>query len=191
MSIYTKKGDKGSTSLYGGRRVSKSIVRLEVIGCIDELNSLLGLINSKLKDEQKTWTDKSFTLTNRIERIQGELLQVGADIATPYSASTTFQKNIDRLAPENIKNLENEIDEMDTQLPKLRYFIIPGGSETASIAQLARAMTRRAERNAVRLTKGAKLNPNVLKYLNRLSDWLFITARYINKNSGEKDKIWN
>ena len=172
MSIYTKKGDKGSTSLYGGRRVSKSIVRLEVIGCIDELNSLLGLINSKLKDEQKTWTDKSFTLTNRIERIQGELLQVGADIATPYSASTTFQKNIDRL-------------------PKLRYFIIPGGSETASIAQLARAMTRRAERNAVRLTKGAKLNPNVLKYLNRLSDWLFITARYINKNSGEKDKIWN
>ena len=191
MPIYTKKGDKGTTSLYGGRRVSKSIVRLEVIGCLDELNSLIGLLIAKLEQDTAMKKNNELSaLAEKLTRVQGELLQLGADIATPFSASSTFQKNIDRIGTEAITQLEKEIDKTEKELPKLKFFILPGGSEPAAIAQLARAVTRRAERNAVRLTKGAKLNPNVLKYLNRLSDWLFVMARYANSKTGQKEVKW-
>jgi len=178
MKIYTKNGDNGKTSLFGGRRVSKSIVRLEVIGCIDELNALLGLINAKTKELPE------------IQRIQSELLQIGADIATPYSVRSSFQKSIQRLSSKEVQVLEKEIDKFEKELPKLTHFILPGGHEIASILQFARAVARRAERNAVRLEKGAKVNPNVLKYLNRLSDWLFVAARWINFKTKTEEIIW-
>lgn len=192
MKIYTKKGDKGNTSLFGGRKVSKSIVRLEVIGCLDELNSIIGMAIAELSEKQKKTQEKApeNEVSAKLERIQGEILQVGSDIATPYSASTSFQKNIARIDHEPIARLEKEIDEMEANLPKLRYFILPGGSKASSIIQLARAVTRRAERNTVRLGKGAKVNPQVLTYLNRLSDWLFIYARYLNQAQKEPERIW-
>lgn len=186
MPIYTKTGDEGTTSLLGGRRVSKSIVRFEAIGCLDELNSILGIIISQIGTKEKLSSLKEY-----LPRIQSELLSVGSDLATPYSASSTFQKSIERIPEDFTKRLESEIDQMTKKLPKLRYFILPGGQNQASQLQLARAVARRAERNVVRLTKGAKVNPEILKYLNRLSDWLFVAARWVNVMTRTEEKIWN
>jgi cob(I)alamin adenosyltransferase len=193
MTIYTKKGDKGTTSLLGGARVSKSIVRLEVLGCLDEANSTIGLLRSKLNSiGKKTKHDESFSLLNiELKEIQKSLLSIGADIATPYSASSTFQKRIDRIGAEFAKEIEEKIDLMEKTLPSLKYFILPGGSELASIAQIARSVIRRAERNTVRLNKGAKVNPNILMYLNRLSDYFFVLSRYLNRLTKIEEEVWN
>lgn len=190
MAIYTKKGDKGTTSLLGGARVSKSIVRLEVLGCLDETNSIIGFLRSKLS--KNTRNGKVYLqLDGELKEIQKNLLSIGSDIATPYSASSTFQKRIDRINDNLIKELEKSIDLMEKSLPSLKYFILPGGSELASVAQIIRSVVRRSERNTVRLEKGAKVNPNILAYLNRLSDYFFVLSRFLNKNEKVKEEIWN
>ena len=188
MKLYTKTGDKGQTSILGGRRVSKSIVRLEVIGCLDELNGQLGLIVAKLKIAE---IESVGGLPENLERIQGELFELGADIATPFNASTSLQKSISRIPAKYIIKLEKEIDETDDKLKPLKNFILPGGHEIAAELQIARAITRRAERNLVRLQKGAKINENTLKYLNRLSDWLFAQARLVNTVTKTEEVVWS
>lgn len=216
MKLYTKTGDKGETSLLGNRRVSKSIVRLEVIGCLDEANAYLGKILAKLETYQpkagsfskenpeersnsdsKKETKQIFSfdkqlqdLKSQLVRIQGELFELGADIATPFNASTSLQKSIGRIPAKYTKQLEIEIDKMDEELIPLRNFILPGGHEIASDLQIARSIVRRAERNLVRLQKGAKVNEHTLTYLNRLSDWLFAAARLINHVSKTEEIIW-
>jgi cob(I)alamin adenosyltransferase len=168
MSIYTRTGDDGTTSLYGGKRVLKCEELVDVYGSIDELNSWVGLINAPLK----------FPLSN----IQSDLLNIGS-----YLAGS--KKNLALLEP-RITKMEKYIDDMDKELPKLTNFILPGGSKLASQIHITRSICRRVERQTVALSKKQHLDPVIVKYLNRLSDLLFTLARFINKQENIEEVIW-
>lgn len=177
MKIYTKTGDSGSTSLFGGKRVNKSSTRIDAYGNIDELNSLIGTI---LAD------DPPRNIFKKLLRIQSELFVLGSDLATP---SDTKLK-ITRVTGGIVGRLEKEIDVWQKQLLTLRNFILPGGSHTGSKLHLARTVARRAERSIAKLSDEVKINTNTLAYINRLSDWLFVCARYVNKLDGFKETPW-
>ena len=170
--IYTKGGDKGKTSLVGGSRVSKSNDIIDAIGNVDELNALLGLVVYNLK--------KPFIST--IKDIQNDLFDIGADLATPINKKGTAL----RINKDYIVYLEKEIDKINNNLPPLNSFVLPGGSKISSIIHLARTVNRRCERSVVKLNEKQKVNIEVLKYLNRLSDYLFVLARALNK----KEVLW-
>ena len=170
--IYTKGGDKGKTSLVGGSRVSKSNDVIDAIGNVDELNALLGLIICDLK--------KPFIST--LKDIQNDLFDLGADLATPLNKSGTVL----RISKNYTVYLENQIDKINNDLPALTSFILPGGNKISSIIHHARTVTRRCERSIVKLNEKKKVNVEVLKYLNRLSDYLFVLARFLNK----KEILW-
>ena len=172
MKIYTKTGDKGTTALFGGTRVSKHHIRIESYGTIDELNSHLGLIrDQQIKDHYKAI----------LEQIQNNLFTVGAILATdPDKAKLKSGKdrlNIPKISESDIKLLEDEMDEMNGQLPEMTHFILPGGHQTVSFCHIARCVCRRAERMAVRLYDIEPFQDDTLKYINRLSDYLFVLAR--------------
>lgn len=167
MKVYTKTGDLGETSTFGGKRVSKSSVRIETNGTIDELNSVVGILVSKLEYGK---------IKEQLFRIQNELFEAGADVST----GVNNPKNEFRINLEFITRLENEIDEMDKDLPPLKSFILPGGCEESALAHWCRSVCRRAERQCVVLYNIEKTNPFLIAYLNRLSDWLFVLARYLN-----------
>ncbi len=166
MKIYTKTGDEGFTSLYGGKRVTKNHARIEAYGTIDELNSFIGL----LRDQEIATIHKEFLL-----KIQTELFSVGAIMATPNDNQKRL--NIQKVKPEAIKSLEFEIDRMDAQLPQMTHFILPGGHPVVSYCHVSRSICRRAERLAYELNHFEPLDAEVLQYLNRLSDYLFVLAR--------------
>ena len=170
--IYTKGGDKGKTSLVGGSRVSKSNDIIDAIGNVDELNALLGLVVCDLK--------KPYIST--LKDIQNDLFDIGADLATPINKKGTVL----RINKDYIVYLEKEIDKINNNLPPLNSFILPGGSKISSIIHLARTVNRRCERSVVKLNEKHKVNQEVLKYLNRLSDYLFVLARTLNK----KEVLW-
>jgi cob(I)alamin adenosyltransferase len=179
MKIYTRKGDDGSTGLLGEARVNKGDLRIECIGSVDELNAAVGLAEAAAPEPIK----------GRLQQIQHECFNVGSRLAAG--------KDEERLAgmlpslPETlITRLESEIDHAEAQCAPLRLFILPGGSEAAARLHLARAVCRRAERACVRLSQAEPLNPMVLKYLNRLADWLFMHARYANVLAGQGDVLW-
>ena len=178
MKIYTKTGDRGETSLFGGGRAPKDALRIEAYGTVDELNAFLGLAVRHCT---------SADLTSRLERVQGELFQVGADLATPLDAKTNY---ITRLDEAPIQRLEAEIDEWEAILPPLTSFILPGGSETGAVLHIARTVCRRAERRAVALARAEDINPHVLVYLNRLGDWLFVLARLVNFRQNIAETPW-
>ena len=169
--IYTRTGDKGTTSLFGGTKVPKSHLRIEAYGTIDELNSFVGLLCDHLASP-----DNTFTATRTaLHEIQDRLLTIGALLATE---SATKYKLPD-LTPDDIQYLENAIDAMDAVLPPLKSFVLPGGHVAVSTAHITRCVCRRAERCCVRLgEEGAPVDPLVLQYLNRLSDHLFTVARF-------------
>ncbi|WP_442598938.1 cob(I)yrinic acid a,c-diamide adenosyltransferase [Neobacillus sp. D3-1R] len=178
MKIYTKTGDKGTTSLIYGQRVAKNNARVEAYGSCDETNSVIGLALSHLKDvsfEGKTAFDDIFY------KIQTTLFHVGAELATPAGKEVKW-----RLKEEDITELENQIDIWDSELVSLTNFILPGGHPGGAALHVARTVVRRAERSAVSL--GEELNPLVLSYLNRLSDFLFVAARYVNAKLGQSEK---
>ena len=178
MKIYTKTGDAGQTSLFGGDRVSKDNLRIEAYGTVDELNAFLGLaVHHCISPD----------LTARLERVQGELFQVGADLATPAQAKTSY---ITRLDATPIQRLEKEMDEWETLLPPLTQFILPGGSQAGAVLHIARTVCRRAERRAVALSQREEINPHVIIYLNRLSDWLFMLARLANHRQNMPETPW-
>ncbi len=184
MKIYTKTGDRGTTSLFGGERVKKHSIRVKCIGYVDELNALLGVILVKCPDRK---------VADLILRVQGELFVLGADLATP----NTIKTKVPRIKKPFTTRLEKEIDRMEQELPKLKNFILPGGSRTGAKLHLARATARRTERAIVTLADEEKINDAILPYINRLSDWLFVLARYVNKQSfsankldGEMERIW-
>ena len=170
--IYTKGGDKGKTSLVGGSRVSKSNDIIDAIGNVDELNALLGLVVCDLK--------KPFIST--LKDIQNDLFDIGADLATPINKKGTAL----RINKDYIVYIEKEIDKINNNLPPLNSFVLPGGSKISSIIHLARTVNRRCERSVVKLNEKQKVNIEVLKYLNRLSDYLFVLARALNK----KEVLW-
>ena len=178
MKIYTKTGDTGETGLYGGTRVPKDTVRVEACGTVDELNACIGFVRSQIQDEE---------LDEILHRIQNELFDIGADLATldthPKAASL-------RIPPTLTTALEKEINRFEDQLPPLKNFILPGGSTGGAAIHLARTVARRAERCVVSLAKGETVNPAVLIYLNRLSDLLFVLARTVNHRLDEPEPLW-
>ncbi len=178
MKIYTKSGDLGETSLFGGRRVPKHHLRIEAYGTVDELNSILGLVASQFAEPD---------LQELVERVQTELFEVGADLATPIDAKTS---HVVRVNAHNIARLEQEIDAWQESLPQLQSFILPGGSVTGATLHIARTVCRRAERAITALADEEEIHPDALRYLNRLSDWLFVLARVVNQRQGKTETPW-
>lgn len=176
MKIYTKTGDDGTTGLQGGKRVSKSDLRIIAYGAIDEINSCLGIVLAHDLDDD---------IKSLLMRIQNELFVAGSDLSDP---SLEHKKN--RVTESMIENLESSIDKFDEELKPLANFILPGGHKTASYLHLARTVTRRAETHVIALANRDKINPFCAIYLNRLSDLLFVLARTINKRSGTPDVVW-
>lgn len=179
MKIYTKTGDDGTTSLFGGERVPKDSLRIEAYGTVDELNSIIGLCRSLNPPR-----DVDPILT----QLQQDLFTLGADLATPSDVTT---KGVKRLQSERIAAIEADIDRIDPMLQPLKHFILPGGSGSAAALHFARTVCRRAERNVVRLAASEDISPNVIIYLNRLSDYLFILARWMNQIEGKTETRWN
>ncbi len=178
MKIYTKTGDQGETSLFAGGRVTKDHLRVEAYGTVDELNSMLGWARAlALPETADAW----------LTRAQNELFTVGADLATPLDAEAEW---LVRLAPDAMLWLEAAIDQMDAELPPLKNFILPGGTPAAAAVHVARTICRRAERICVQLSHAEAINTAVIAYLNRLSDFLFVLARWINAQLGESETKW-
>jgi cob(I)alamin adenosyltransferase len=180
MKIYTKTGDKGETSLFGGERVWKDNHRICAYGTVDELNALLGLTVIELNDPE---------LKALIESIQNDLFTIGSDLATPNNKGNKGFV-IPRVEKKFVEKLESSIDRFDSLLPELRSFILPGGIKGASYLHLARTVCRRAEREVIALAKVEEINPEIGIYLNRLSDLLFVLARYNNHISKHPDIEW-
>ena len=177
MKIYTRAGDGGETGLCGGQRVPKDAVRVQTYGTVDELNAALGVALTHLNDDEAV---------SVLTRIQGELFEVGADLATPSERGDT----VPRLNNTATARLEAEIDRFEAELPPLRNFILPGGGSGGASLHLARAVCRRAERLLVTLAFSEDVNPEVSRYLNRLSDHLFVLARLVNHRAGRTETEW-
>ncbi|RDW20881.1 ATP:cob(I)alamin adenosyltransferase [Oceanobacillus arenosus] len=179
MRIYTRSGDQGKTSLVYGERVPKNDLRVEAYGICDEANSMIGLALSFLDDV--TW-DGKVEFQEKMHRIQTIIFHAGSELATPKDKEVNW-----KLKQEHIQELEDQIDLLDSQLEPLNNFILPSGHRVSSALHLARTVVRRAERTAVAL--GEELdNSLVCPYLNRLSDFLFVAARYVNKQLGGEEK---
>lgn len=180
FKIYTRTGDKGQTSLIGGTRVSKHHVRIESYGTVDELNSYLGLVNDTAGSEQ---------VSGWLREIQDRLFTLGAELAT--TPSKEVKMKLPDLHESDIEWLEQRIDEMNETLPEMRSFIIPGGHPAASTCHVARCVCRRAERLCVAMLEADEyVSDIVLKYLNRLSDFLFVLCRYITHQNGCAELPW-
>jgi cob(I)alamin adenosyltransferase len=178
MKIYTKTGDKGQTSLIGGTRVPKHHIRIESYGTVDELNSWIGLIN-----DQEIPAESKIILSE----IQDRLFTIGSSLASDPEKS---KMKIPDLHQSDIELLENEIDKMNEVLPEMRHFILPGGHTTISYCHLARCVCRRAERNVIHLHESEYVNEMVIVYLNRLSDYLFVLARFITHQFKVNEIAW-
>lgn len=178
MKIYTKKGDQGQTFLFGGGPYPKDSERIQAYGTVDELNSVLGCVLGELKDQE---------LISSIVEAQKQLFIVGAELATlnptPEMAAGFIQKK-------QVQALESQIDAWESELEPLQKFILPGGSRAAAFLHLARTTCRRAERQVVTLSHDLAIRPELLIFLNRLSDWLFVLARLANLRSGHQDTLW-
>ncbi|MGB6672139.1 MAG: cob(I)yrinic acid a,c-diamide adenosyltransferase [Candidatus Nitrosopolaris sp.] len=188
MKIYTKTGDKGETGLIGGKRISKGDPRIVAYGSVDELNSNIGIaISSMTVKDRHLFLD----LINIMTRIQSELFIVGSDLADPrYPDGNQNQYQTPRTEENMASALEDAIDKFETELEPITFFILPGGSIEASLLHISRTIARRAESAAALLSKDQIINPIVVVYLNRLSDFLFVAARLINKRLGIKDVAW-
>ncbi|MGH1432888.1 MAG: cob(I)yrinic acid a,c-diamide adenosyltransferase [Lewinella sp.] len=178
MKIYTKTGDQGETGLFGGQRVKKSHDRIEAYGTLDELNAFIGL----LRDHISLEAEKAVLST-----IQNRLFSLGAYLATPPKEDKEVALDI---LEEDVELLEKEMDRMDATLQPLRNFILPGGHPQVSYAHLARTICRRAERQCVRMHIETPINARALHYLNRLSDYFFVLARYLSHELGVEEIAW-
>lgn len=178
MKIYTRTGDQGTTSLFSGGRVPKHHLRVESYGTVDELNSVLGLARAHQPSQA---TDAA------LARIQHQLFNLGADLATPLDAKS---QHVVRMDAESIRWLEESIDQMMAELPALTYFILPGGSPAGATLHIARTVCRRAERLVAALQEAEAVGEHALPYLNRLSDYLFALARWENQQAGIPEEKW-
>lgn len=185
MKIYTKTGDKGESSLYGGRRLPKNNVRFTAYGTVDELSAQLGYVRTLLAAEPNC----DPAVGSLIEQIQRHLLDIGAHLATPYEAQQV-PPSLPQLSDSWVTTLEQSIDTLDAQLPPLHTFILPGGTAAASVLHIARTVCRRAERCIVQLAQVDYVAPMIIQYFNRLADWLFVAARYSNQVNGHIDQQW-
>ncbi len=178
--IYTRTGDDGTTALGDGTRVSKTAARIEAYGAVDELNSLLGAALT---------LDLDLRFHEPLRAIQNELFHVGSDLCVPESAKAGHP--VPTIQPRHVEALEQLIDRLNESLPALENFILPGGTAAAAHLHVARAACRRAERDVLRLAEREPIGPQVVRYLNRLSDALFVMARAQNLARGVKDPTWD
>lgn len=178
--VYTKTGDKGTTGLIGGTRVSKTDIRLESYGTVDELNSQLGLLVTYLEDDN----DKKFIL-----KIQYKLFSVGSYLATDQEKISLNEASIIHLS--DIEEIEHQIDTIDEQLPPINRFIIPGGSRSSAVCHVCRTVCRRTERRILALSEISEVDENVLAFINRLSDYLFLLSRKQNISNNNYEIFWD
>src|SRR5688500_8383134 len=175
--IYTKTGDDGTTGLFGGARLPKHHIRIEAYGTVDELNSIIGWLMSLVKDQE----------TNQLlQNIQSRLFTVGSNLASAPGKNMITPDLVD----EDILISQRAIDSMQSQLPELKNFILPGGSQVISAAHIARSVCRRAERRCVALSFDSEVDPMIILYLNRLSDYFFVLARWIGHQEGIEEIKW-
>lgn len=184
--IYTRTGDQGQTGLAGGERVFKDSDRIEAYGTVDELNSILGIVRSFLQEASPSEVFQK--VDPRLYKIQNLLFVVGADLAT---APAKISSHHTMVQDKQVAELERWIDEWQEDLKPLPEFILPGGGKIASFLHQARTVCRRAERVTVRLSRKEEVRPEVIRYLNRLSDALFVLARWINRKLGDEEALWN
>jgi cob(I)alamin adenosyltransferase len=178
MKIYTKTGDKGTTALFGGKRVSKADLRIDTYGTIDELNSWIGLLRDQPVNEKR----KDFLVT-----VQDRLFTIGSILATEPGNTKV---KIPALAEEDIQALEKEIDSMEAHLQPMRFFILPGGHPSVSFCHITRTVCRRSERLTIALHQQEPVEEKVIQYINRLSDYLFVLARKMGAELNVEDTPW-
>lgn len=178
MKIYTRKGDEGSTGLIGGTRVPKSHIRIEAYGTIDELNSFIGLVRDY---------DVPSTVRAQLIQVQEELFTIGSHLANDEGKS---KMKLPEVHEGQVERLENAMDTMNEELPDMRFFVLPGGHQAISTCHIARCVCRRAERLCVAMNESVSVNPIILKYLNRLSDYLFVLSRYLTKHYNAEEVPW-
>jgi cob(I)alamin adenosyltransferase len=179
MKIYTRKGDDGTTALLGGTRLPKHHIRIESYGTVDELNSFIGLLRDHVKDPKVNQT---------LIRIQEELFTLGSHLAADPAKN---RMKLPDIPATSVLRLEAEMDGMEALLPEMRNFILPGGHAAVSFAHVCRCVCRRAERLCVALSEAEKVDPVIVRYLNRLSDYFFVLARKIAHDNGVKEHPWN
>jgi cob(I)alamin adenosyltransferase len=177
--IYTRTGDRGETGLVGGTRISKDSLRVEAYGNVDELNSVLGIVRAFLNDKE---------LDNLLAEIQNDLFVVGSDLASDANAR---QRKVPRISEEKIIAMEKAIDKFEGELSPLKAFILPGGGLSGSLLHNARTVARRAERRIVALGMAEPINDQVVPYMNRLSDLLFVMARVANHRENKAETEWH
>jgi cob(I)alamin adenosyltransferase len=194
MKIYTRTGDRGETSLVEGTRVSKAHPRLSAYGTVDELNAFLGVALSTLRQTKETKaieSDKCFKMEQHLEKLQHRLFNLGSLLAC---SDENLLKTLPSLQEQWVTDLEEDVDQLTSQLPPLRQFILPGGGLLAAHLHVARTLCRRAEREVVALVEvNEKALPNeglVIQFLNRLSDYLFVLSRFANHSEGYEDIFW-
>jgi cob(I)alamin adenosyltransferase len=184
--VYTRTGDRGETALVGGKRVPKDAARIEAYGTVDELNAALGLARAfnaerLAKGEGHRWLDET------LRRLQNELFDLGSELATPEDA---VYEGMHRIGDAQIKELERLIDHCQKELPPLKSFVLPGGGRIGAALHQARTICRRAEREILRLSRAEPLAEGPLRYVNRLSDLLFVLSRWVAKRLGEPEYLW-
>lgn len=184
--VYTRTGDKGFTKLVGGKKVPKDATRIEAYGTIDELNSVLGLARV-FNDDLRDRLPAAQRLDEIFRRLQNELFDLGSELATPPEFS---YEGMFRVSDDEVKSLERLIDELQKDLSPLSSFILPGGGKVGGFLHQARTVCRRAERDILRLSREEELSPHPLKYVNRLSDLFFVLSRWVSKNLGEPEYLW-
>src|SRR5712671_7071889 len=180
--IYTRRGDDGSTGLFGGPRVRKDDLRVAAYGEVDELNSALGVAREELLDPAQR------DILAVVDALQSELFTLGAELATPQAEKAP--REVPRIRADMVARMEKDIDRFTGELPEMRQFILPGGSRPGAALHLCRTVCRRAERKAVELAEGAPVPQEVLAYMNRLSDLLFVMARAANLRAGGREIPW-
>jgi cob(I)alamin adenosyltransferase len=176
MKIYTKTGDRGETALFSGERVAKNHALVETYGTVDETNSLLGLALAH---------GLSTPVADAVEALQAQLFRLGADLAT-----LPGERKLQRISAEEVQTMDSAMDRIAEEIPPLRYFILPGGTTGAATLQVARAVSRRAERRALQASLEFPLNPQAMILLNRLSDYLFLLGRWENHLAGQPEQAW-
>lgn len=181
MKIYTKNGDRGKTSLIGGRKVSKHDLQVEAYGSIDELNSFIGLLKDYSKNDE---------INQVLFKVQLKLFTIGSILAQENTSTNRAILEKLNISAKDTNFIELQIDKLEKKLPKLSKFIIPGGHKLVSYCHVSRSICRRAERKITKLSDSVKLDSNILPYINRLSDFLFVLSRYFSKELDIKESYW-
>lgn len=186
--IYTRTGDKGTTALVGGKRVPKDSLRLEAYGTVDELNSIVGIVRTYVPAYRERLGDDFQWYSEMLRRIQNELFDVGSELATPPDGE---YEGMHKMGEGEVKLLEEEMDRMEKELETLKSFTLPGGGVLNAFLHQARTVCRRAERVCWALGREEQINPQLIVYVNRLSDHLFVQSRWIAKRAGEPEFLWD